>query len=88
MAAETIDGQWNHEKEENGEVAPPPLPSAFALEPEPPLAAAQGEGGGCFAPKMRGPETLANGELVDAYAMNPPCATIWLTASLLSRKTL
>ena len=36
------------------------------------LALAHGDVEGCLPPKMRGPETLANGELVDAYDANPP----------------
>ena len=32
----------------------------------------QGDVEGCLPPKMRGPATFANGELVDAYAAKPP----------------
>lgn len=53
----------------NGDVTLLP-PMAFGLEIEPALA--HEEVDGCLAPNMRGPCTEAKGELVDAYAANPP----------------
>ena len=35
-------------------------------------ALVHGDVEGCFPPKRRGPLTLAKGELVEAYAANPP----------------
>lgn len=53
----------------NGDVTLLP-PMAFGLEIDPALA--HEEVDGCLAPNMRGPCTEAKGELVDAYAANPP----------------
>lgn len=56
-----LKGEEDDAKEEKEAVLPP----ENGLPPSLP-AAVQGEGEGCFPPKIRGPVTLENGEVVDA----------------------
>ena len=56
-----LKGEADDAKEEKEAV--PPLENGL---PPPPLATVQGEVEGCFAPKIRGPVTLENGEVVEA----------------------
>ena len=67
-------GEEVEAKDENEEVVAP-LENALAVGLPLLLAAVQGEVEGCFAPKIRGPETFENGDVVDAYAIKPPYAS-------------
>ena len=69
-ATAAANGEGDVLDDAKGEAEPLP-PKAFALEPE--VAPVHDAMDGCLPPKRRGPGTDANGELVEAYAMNPPC---------------
>ena len=71
-ATAAANGDGDELDDANGDVAPL-FPNEVELEPA--LALAHGEVDGCLPPKIRGPWTDANGELVEAYAINPPCGS-------------
>ena len=71
---EPLKGEEVEAKDENEEVVAP-LENALAVRLVLLLAAVQADAEGCFAPKIRGPVTFENGDVVDAYAIKPPYAS-------------